>query len=39
MKILFNDLSTPVKIGIVSGWVVGVIYLIFFITGLISGAL
>lgn len=38
-KIKFKDLSWPIKVGVVSGWVFGSLYLILFIAGFIIGAL
>ena len=37
MRIEYKDLSVPLKIAVVSSFVTGSIYLLYFIVGLISG--
>jgi len=38
-KVKYNDLSIPVKIGIASAWVVGILYSLAVLIGFIGGVL
>jgi hypothetical protein len=33
----FRDLSLPLKVGIVTSWIVGVLYIVLFLIGFILG--
>ena len=37
--IKFNELSVPCKMGIVSGWVCGILFLLFYLIGFVVGVL
>jgi len=39
MKIKFKDLSTPLKIAYILSWFTGSIYVLYFIVGMVEGAL
>ncbi len=36
-KVIFRDLSIPLKTAIVMAWIVGIIYVYYFIVGMIIG--
>lgn len=38
-KVGFGQLSVPVKIAVCAAWIVGAIYLVIFIVGLVAGAM